>query len=240
MDLTDDTQRHIQTRLDFSDELTGETREAHRGETESPGAIHGHQRPARTDRLMEEVCERDNLKGRIAARAGQQGGGGGRRHDGRRSAGPLAPALASHPCASAARHLYTEAGETGGDTEAGRRGTQAGHPDVLDRFIQQAVLQVLQRRWDGTFSPHSYGSRPGRSAHQAVAQAQQYIADGSRTVRCRAQQDSVASPVATCARVPIPELVEICKHSQTAIHEAGRGPHRSQEPATRACNGRCS
>jgi RNA-directed DNA polymerase len=49
---------------------------------------------------------------------------------------------------------------------------------VLDRFIQQAVTQVLQRRWDRTFSDHSYGFRPGRSAHQAVAQAQQYIAAG--------------------------------------------------------------
>ena len=53
-----------------------------------------------------------------------------------------------------------------------------GIPSVLDRFIQQAVMQVLQRRWDRTFSDHSYGFRPGRSAHQAVAQAQQYIAEG--------------------------------------------------------------
>src|ERR671918_1545479 len=53
-----------------------------------------------------------------------------------------------------------------------------GIPSVLDRFIQQAVMQVLQRRWDPTFSDHSYGFRPGRSAHQAVAQAQQYIAEG--------------------------------------------------------------
>ena len=53
-------------------------------------------------------------------------------------------------------------------------------PSVLDRFIQQAVLQVLQSRWDRTFSDHCYGFRPGRSAHQAVAQAQQYIADGYR------------------------------------------------------------
>jgi RNA-directed DNA polymerase len=51
-------------------------------------------------------------------------------------------------------------------------------PCVLDRFVQQAVLQVLQRRWDPTFSDHSYGFRPGRSAHQAVAQAQQHIAAG--------------------------------------------------------------
>jgi RNA-directed DNA polymerase len=53
-----------------------------------------------------------------------------------------------------------------------------GIPTVLDRFIQQAVMQVLQRQWDPTFSEHSYGFRPKRSAHQAVAKAQQYIAEG--------------------------------------------------------------
>jgi RNA-directed DNA polymerase len=53
---------------------------------------------------------------------------------------------------------------------------------VLDRFIQQAVMQVLQRRWDPTFSEHSHGFRPQRSAHQAVAKAQQYIAAGQRWV----------------------------------------------------------
>jgi retron-type reverse transcriptase len=51
-----------------------------------------------------------------------------------------------------------------------------------DRLIQQAVLQVLQKRWDSTFSEHSYGFRPGRSAHQAVAQAQRYVADGYNVV----------------------------------------------------------
>jgi len=53
---------------------------------------------------------------------------------------------------------------------------------VLDRLIQQAVMQALQRRWDRTFSEHSYGFRPGRSAHQAVTKAQQYIAEGYRWV----------------------------------------------------------
>jgi RNA-directed DNA polymerase len=53
-----------------------------------------------------------------------------------------------------------------------------GIPTVLDRVVQQAVMQVLQQRWDGTFSDSSFGFRPGRSAHQAVAQAQQYIAAG--------------------------------------------------------------
>jgi RNA-directed DNA polymerase len=53
---------------------------------------------------------------------------------------------------------------------------------VLDRFIQQAVLQVLQPQWDPTFSAHSFGFRPRRSAHQAVARAQEYIRQGNRIV----------------------------------------------------------
>jgi RNA-directed DNA polymerase len=53
-----------------------------------------------------------------------------------------------------------------------------GIPTALDRLIQQAVLQVLQRQWDPTFSEHSFGFRPGRSAHQAVARAQEYVAAG--------------------------------------------------------------
>ena len=57
-----------------------------------------------------------------------------------------------------------------------------GIPTVLDRLIQQAVMQVLQRSWDHTFSESSYGFRPGRSAHQAVARAQQHIAAGHRWV----------------------------------------------------------
>ena len=51
-----------------------------------------------------------------------------------------------------------------------------GIPTVLDRFIQQAMLQVLQADWDRTFSEHSYGFRPKRSAHQAVTRAQEMIA----------------------------------------------------------------
>lgn len=53
-----------------------------------------------------------------------------------------------------------------------------GIPTVRDRLIQQAVQQVLQRQWDPTFSEYSYGFRPERSAQQAVAQAQKYIAEG--------------------------------------------------------------
>lgn len=57
-----------------------------------------------------------------------------------------------------------------------------GIPTVLDRFIQQAVLQVLQPQFDATFSQPSYGFRPGRSAHQAVKAARRYVAEGRRIV----------------------------------------------------------
>jgi RNA-directed DNA polymerase len=57
-----------------------------------------------------------------------------------------------------------------------------GIPTVLDRFVQQAVQQVLSRRWDPTFSPSSFGFRPDRSAHEAVEAAQRHIADGCEWV----------------------------------------------------------
>ena len=59
---------------------------------------------------------------------------------------------------------------------------ELGIPTVLDRFIQQAFLQVLQPLFDGTFSEHSYGFRPGRSAHGAIRAAQQYVQEGHRWV----------------------------------------------------------
>jgi RNA-directed DNA polymerase len=55
---------------------------------------------------------------------------------------------------------------------------ELGIPTVLDRFIQQALLQVLQPRFDPGFSDHSYGFRPGRRAHDAVRRAQRYITEG--------------------------------------------------------------
>lgn len=57
-----------------------------------------------------------------------------------------------------------------------------GIPTVLDRFIQQSILQVLQPIFDPTFSEHSHGFRPGRSAHDAVCEAQRYIQEGKRVV----------------------------------------------------------
>jgi RNA-directed DNA polymerase len=57
-----------------------------------------------------------------------------------------------------------------------------GIPTVLDRFIQQALLQVLQPMWDPGFSKHSHGFRPGRRAHDAIVEAQRYIQEGRRWV----------------------------------------------------------
>src|SRR5271155_3974173 len=78
--------------------------------------------------------------------------------------------------AIAERDLRTDTGEAGGNPKAGwRRGAKAWHPN---RAGPQAVMQVLQRQWNPTFSLYSYGFRPRRSAHHAVARAQQYIAQG--------------------------------------------------------------
>jgi RNA-directed DNA polymerase len=59
---------------------------------------------------------------------------------------------------------------------------QLGIPTVVDRLVQQAISQVLTRLIDPTFSAHSYGFRPGRSAHQAVQQGAAYVAEGRRIV----------------------------------------------------------
>jgi RNA-directed DNA polymerase len=70
------------------------------------------------------------------------------------------------------RVLGVEIPKPGGGTR------QLGIPTVVDRLVQQAILQVLEPLLDPTFSESSYGCRPGRSAHQALHQAQKYVADG--------------------------------------------------------------
>jgi group II intron reverse transcriptase/maturase len=59
---------------------------------------------------------------------------------------------------------------------------ELGIPTVLDRLVQQALLQVLQPQFDPMFSEHSYGFRPGRSAHGALRAAQRYVQEGRRIV----------------------------------------------------------
>jgi RNA-directed DNA polymerase len=178
MSLKDDKQQNIQIELDFSSARTGEAREAGRAETESFGVTNGTESPASTNRLMEEVCERENLKEalrRVKANKGSAGVDG-------ITVGGITDYLKQYWPAIREQLLNgtyepkpvrrVEIPKPDGGVR------KLGIPTVLDRLIQQAVMQVLQRQWDRTFSDHSYGFRPGRSAHQAVAQAQQYIAEG--------------------------------------------------------------
>ena len=178
MSLKDDRQQNIQLELDFISAPTGEARTAGREETESSGATNGTENPASTNRLMEEVCERENLKEALRRVKANQGSAG---VDGM-TVGGISDYLKQHWPAIREQLLSgtyepkpvrrVEIPKPDGGVR------KLGIPTVLDRFIQQAVMQVLQRQWDRTFSDRNYGFRPGRSAHQAVAQAQQYIADG--------------------------------------------------------------
>jgi RNA-directed DNA polymerase len=138
---------------------------------------------AGTERLMEEVCELENCKQALQRVKGNKG----------------SPGVDGMTVDELPEYLKQYGLEIG---EQLRNGTyqpqpvrrveipkpdgqgvrKLGIPCVLDRFVQQAVLQVLQKRWDPTFSEHSHGFRPGRSAKQAVHEAQQYIAEGYRWV----------------------------------------------------------
>lgn len=174
--------QNIQMRLAFSEGDRGEApRDSGEG-TEMLVAMCAPESPAADECLIEEVCERENLKGalkRVRANRGSPGADG-------MTVEELPGYLKEHWPAIREQLLQgtyrpqpvkrVEIPKGGGGVR------QLGVPTVLDRFIQQGVLQVLQQRWDRTFSEHSYGFRPGRSAHQAVAQAQQYIAEGRHWV----------------------------------------------------------
>jgi RNA-directed DNA polymerase len=150
--------------------------------TEAPAAKRGTDSPAGTERLMEEVCERANLK-QALRRVQRNGGSPG--IDGM-TVDELPGYLEEHwpnLCAQLLNGTYQPQPVKRVPIPKPDGGVRnLGIPTALDRFVQQAVLQILQRRWDKTFSEHSYGFRPNRSAHQAVARAQQYIADGYRWV----------------------------------------------------------
>lgn len=178
----DDKRPKIQKYLAFPEESRDEVPMAFGGGSEPSAARREPDRPAKFEASMEEVCERRNLEEalrRVRANKGAPGIDGMTVDD-------LVDHLKQHWPAIREQLLK-------GDYEpqpvkrveipkpdGGVR--KLGIPTALDRFIQQAVLQVLQRRWDPTFSPHSYGFRPGRSAHQAVTAAQGFIAEGYRWV----------------------------------------------------------
>jgi len=146
--------------------------------TEPRVAKQASENPTQTDLLMEEVCQRDNLwkaLKRVQANKGAPG------VDGMTVRG-LPKYLKRHwPKIRDQLLLGTYQPQPVKRVEIPKPDggvRKLGIPTALDRFIQQAVQQVLGARWDRSFSEHSYGFRPGRSAHQAVARAQAYIAEG--------------------------------------------------------------
>ena len=150
--------------------------------TELSSAKRDPESPASTEKVMEEVCQRENLwkaLRRVQANKGSPGVD-------RMTVGELSGYLREHWPAIREQLLNgkyepkpvrrVEIPKPGGGVR------KLGIPTVLDRLVQQALLYVLQRRWDPTFSEGSYGFRPGRSQHQAVTKAQQHIAEGFRWV----------------------------------------------------------
>src|SRR5213082_3892619 len=134
--------------------------------------------PASAEQLMEEVCDRENLVKawkRVRRNQGSPGVDGMTIDDAKDYLREQWPSIRSQLLDGIYQPQPVKRVEIP-KPDGGVR--KLGVPCVVDRLIQQALLQVLQEQWDPTFSEHSYGFRPGRSAHQAVAQAQRYIAAG--------------------------------------------------------------
>src|SRR3984957_7796725 len=179
MNLGSDTRQNIQLKLDFRSTPTGEARTAETEAVEALQAVHATESPASTNRLIEEVWERENLKEalrRVKANKGSPGVDGMTIDEITDYLKQDWPAIREQLLSGTYEPKPVRRVEIPKPDGGGVR--KLGIPTVLDRFIQQALMQVLQKRWDRTFSEHSYGFRPRRSAHQAVAQAQQYIAEG--------------------------------------------------------------
>ena len=138
--------------------------------------------PAVTEQLMEEMCDRENLVRawkRVRRNKGSPGVDGMTIDDAKDYLREHWPSIRSQLLEGTYQPQPVKRVEIP-KPDGGVR--KLGVPCVVDRLIQQALLQVLQKRWDPTFSEHSYGFRPGRSAHQAVAQAQRYVAAGYSVV----------------------------------------------------------
>ena len=155
---------------------SGETAIARQG-GETSTAANGDERSGR-EHLMERVVARENMRTALK-RVRQNKGGPG--VDGM-TVDELPSYLKEHwlrirEALMEGRYepqavLRREIPKSGGGTR------ELGVPTVVDRLIQQAILQVLQPRWDTGFSESSYGFRPGRRAHDAVRAAKQYITQG--------------------------------------------------------------
>jgi RNA-directed DNA polymerase len=177
-----DKRQKNQLMLAFMDESRSEAPRVSEEGTESLAAKRRKESLAIGEQLMEEVCERENCKqalARVKANKGSPGVDG-------MTVQQLPEHLKQHWPAIREQLLsgtYVPQPVKRVEIPKPDGGVRKlGIPTVMDRLIQQAVMQVLQRKWDRTFSDHSYGFRPGRSAHQAVEAAQQYIAAGYRWV----------------------------------------------------------
>src|SRR5882724_814902 len=175
-------QQKTQQTLDLGRDATGEARSAPSQGTEASTARASLERPAVAGPSMEVVVERENLKKALAQVKRNKGTAG---IDGM-SVDEL-PAYLKEQWPTIRVQLlegtYKPQPVRRVEIPRASGGTRPlGIPTVLDRFIQQAVMQVLQADWDGTFSETSFGFRPGRSAHQAVERAQAYIAAGHGVV----------------------------------------------------------
>ncbi len=171
-----------QIELNLGTGAEGEARSAAARESEACAAKACLERPAVAGPSMEAVVERENLKQALAQVKRNKGAAG---IDGM-SVGALPAYLKEHWPTIRAQLLegtYQPQPVRRVEIPKASGGVRLlGIPTVLDRLIQQAVMQVLQTDWDGTFSEASFGFRPKRSAHQAVERAQAYIASGYAVV----------------------------------------------------------
>lgn len=177
-----DKRQKIQLELAFASGSRGEAPRTARKGTESSLAKYESESLAESERLMEAVCETKNLK-RALAKVKSNGGSPG--IDGMKVEELPAWLIAnwSEMREALLNGRYAPQPVKRVEIEKPDGGTRRlGIPTVKDRFVQQAVLQVLQRIWDPTFSGSSYGFRAERSAHQAVAVAQSYLHEGYRWV----------------------------------------------------------
>src|ERR1039457_2583183 len=145
---------------------------------EAPRVRREAEDPAGNQRVMEEVCERENRRAALKRVRANQGSPGIDGMTVEELPGYLEqhwPVIREQLLSGTYEPKPVKRVEIP-KPDGGVR--KLGIPTVLDRFVQQAVQQVLQKQWDPTFSEYSYGFRPGRSAQQAVAQAQRYIAEG--------------------------------------------------------------
>ncbi len=171
-----------QVELNLGTGAEGEARSAAARESEARTAKACLERPAVAEPSMEVVVERENLKEALAQVKRNKGAAG---IDGM-SVDALPAYVKEHWPTIRAQLLdgtYQPQPVRRVEIPKASGGVRLlGIPTVLDRLIQQAVMQVLQADWDGTFSETSFGFRPKRSARQAVEQAQAYIASGHAIV----------------------------------------------------------